>query len=42
MARDQPTHRVRSAEFSDASELLTAAGYNAEEIAKLSAERAIE
>jgi alpha-methylacyl-CoA racemase len=40
--REQPTYQVRPTGTSDASELLTAAGYNAEEIAKLSAEGAIE
>ncbi len=40
--RDQSTHQVRPAGCSDASELLTAAGYDAGEIAKLASEGSIE
>jgi alpha-methylacyl-CoA racemase len=39
--RDQPLHKVRAFGESDASELLKAAGYNADEIEKLSAEGAV-
>jgi alpha-methylacyl-CoA racemase len=39
--RDQPLHKVRAFGESDASELLKAVGYNADEIDKLSAEGAV-
>lgn len=40
--REQPTHQVRPAGSSDTAELLADAGFDAAEIAKLSAEGAIE